>query len=148
MGRWAASNDPVLQRYGVGGLARIAVSSPKGFEVLMDTDALKHLIRALGCADAQVRCFAAGAIGAQPRLLSCPCTGVQNALIIQFSEKGWLAAVSRCELTVCLKSSIAAPESTKLPLLKLSHVGLQLQAAGGYLSSYDGHVSRSTLVNI
>lgn len=69
MGRWAASNDPVLQRYGVGGLARIAVSSPKGFGVVMDADVLQHLVRALGCADAQVRCFAAGAVGARPCLL-------------------------------------------------------------------------------
>lgn len=76
LGRWAASNDPVLQRYGVGALARVAASGPAGFNAVADAGVLPHLIAALACGDAQVRCFAAGAIGAlslvpEPKKRAC-----------------------------------------------------------------------------
>ena len=63
LGRWAASNDPVLQRYAAGALARVASSGAAGFSAVRDSGALPRLVHAMACGDPQVRCFAAGAVG-------------------------------------------------------------------------------------
>ncbi|EIE19498.1 hypothetical protein COCSUDRAFT_58774 [Coccomyxa subellipsoidea C-169] len=63
LGEWATSNDPILQRYGVGALARTATSSPAAFATVQKTDGLDRLVSALNCTDAQAQCFAAGATG-------------------------------------------------------------------------------------
>ena len=73
LGRWAASNDPVLQRYAAGALARVASSGVTGFGAVRDSGALVHLVHAMACGDPQVRCFAAGAVGAHtPLFLAVP----------------------------------------------------------------------------
>jgi hypothetical protein len=63
LGKWATSKDPILQRYGVGALARIAVAGPEALEALRSAKALEKLVGALESTDAQAQCFAAGAIG-------------------------------------------------------------------------------------
>lgn len=60
---WANSRDPILQRYGVGGVARAALSSDEGLHTVMSTGGFKALILALSEEDPQAQCFAAGAIG-------------------------------------------------------------------------------------
>ena len=64
MARWARGRDPILQRYGVGGLARLAGGG--AFEAVQRSGGLDALVRALACADPQTQCFAAGALGAWP----------------------------------------------------------------------------------
>ncbi|KAK9844104.1 hypothetical protein WJX81_004589 [Elliptochloris bilobata] len=63
MARWAGGRDPILQRYGVGGLARLAGGGPAGFEAVQRSGGLNALVGALTCADPQTQCFAAGALG-------------------------------------------------------------------------------------
>ena len=65
MARWARGRDPILQRYGVGGLARVAGGGAAGFEAVQAAGGLDALVRALTCADPQTQCFAAGALGAR-----------------------------------------------------------------------------------
>lgn len=62
---WAISRDPLLQRYGVGGVARAALSSTEGLQTVMSMGGFKALISALSEEDPQAQCFAAGAIGEQ-----------------------------------------------------------------------------------
>lgn len=69
---WANSRDPILQRYGVGGVARAALSSDEGLHAVMSTGGFKALISALSEEDPQAQCFAAGAIG-EPTLMSSSC---------------------------------------------------------------------------
>jgi hypothetical protein len=68
MTRWAASRDPILQRYGVGALARLAGGGAACFEVVRGAGGLAALVAALTCADPQTQCFAAGALGARAGL--------------------------------------------------------------------------------
>ncbi len=68
MTRWAASRDPILQRYGVGALARLAGGGAAGFEAVRGVGGLAALVAALTCADPQTQCFAAGALGARAGL--------------------------------------------------------------------------------
>lgn len=63
VGEWATSNDPILQRYGVGALARTAIASPAAFAAVNNTGGVEKLVAALNCNDPQAQCFAAGAIG-------------------------------------------------------------------------------------
>ena len=63
LGRWASSKDPILQRYGVGALSRVATSSPNAFRAVVDSGCLPSLVAATVSDDAQAQCFAAGAIG-------------------------------------------------------------------------------------
>lgn len=73
LGRWASSKDPILQRYGVGALSRVATSSPRAFQAVVDAGCLSALVAATSSDDAQAQCFAAGAIGLQPPFLCiCP----------------------------------------------------------------------------
>ncbi|BDA43534.1 hypothetical protein COCOBI_04-5460 [Coccomyxa sp. Obi] len=67
IGEWATSNDPILQRYGVGALARTAISSPPAFAAVKNASGVEKLVAALNSNDPQAQCFAAGAIG---RLIS------------------------------------------------------------------------------
>ena len=60
---WANSRDPILQRYGVGGVARAALSSDEGLHTVMSMGGFKALISALSEEDPQAQCFAAGAVG-------------------------------------------------------------------------------------
>ena len=63
MVNWAHSRDPILQRYGVGGVARAAIASGAGLAAVMDADGLKALVSALSEDDPQAQCFAAAALG-------------------------------------------------------------------------------------
>jgi hypothetical protein len=72
MTRWMAGNDPVLQRYGVGAIARTAVSGGAGLLSVASADGLRSLAAALECSDPQAQCYAAAAVGA---LLICPSAG-------------------------------------------------------------------------
>lgn len=63
VGEWATSNDPILQRYGVGALARTAISSPPAFAAVKSAGGLEKIVAALNSNDPQAQCFAAGAIG-------------------------------------------------------------------------------------
>lgn len=60
---WAHSRDPILQRYGVGGVARAAIASGAGLAAVMDAGGLKALVSALSEDDPQAQCFAAAALG-------------------------------------------------------------------------------------
>lgn len=63
MMNWANSRDPILQRYGVGGVARAAVSSAGGLAAVTDAGGLKALVSAVAEDDPQAQCFAAAALG-------------------------------------------------------------------------------------
>ncbi|KAL3137901.1 hypothetical protein ABBQ38_005150 [Trebouxia sp. C0009 RCD-2024] len=63
MVNWAQSRDPILQRYGVGGVARAAISSGAGLAAVMDAGGLEALVAALSEDDPQAQCFAAAALG-------------------------------------------------------------------------------------
>ena len=63
VGEWATSKDPILQRYGVGALARTAISSPPAFAAVKNAGGVEKLVAALSSNDPQAQCFAAGAIG-------------------------------------------------------------------------------------
>lgn len=63
MMNWANSRDPILQRYGVGGVARAAVSSARGLAAVTDAGGLKALVSAVSEDDPQAQCFAAAALG-------------------------------------------------------------------------------------
>ena len=63
MVNWAHSRDPILQRYGVGGVARAAIASGAGLAAVMEADGLKALVSALSETDPQAQCFAAAAVG-------------------------------------------------------------------------------------
>ncbi len=63
IGEWATSNDPILQRYGVGALARTAISSPPAFAAVKNAGGVKKLVAALNSNDPQAQCFAAGTVG-------------------------------------------------------------------------------------
>ena len=63
---WANSRDPILQRYGVGGVARAAVSGGAGLAAVTEIGGLKTLVSALSEDDPQAQCFAAAALGKQP----------------------------------------------------------------------------------
>jgi len=65
MMNWANSRDPILQRYGVGGVARAAVSSAGGLAAVTDAGGLKALVSAVSQDDPQAQCFAAAALGEQ-----------------------------------------------------------------------------------
>ncbi|CAL8468502.1 g8042 [Coccomyxa elongata] len=67
IGEWATSNDPILQRYGVGALARTAISSPPAFAAVKNAGCVEKLVAALNSNDPQAQCFAAGTVG---RLIS------------------------------------------------------------------------------
>lgn len=63
MVNWARSRDPILQRYGVGGVARAAVASDAGFAAVQEAGGLEALVSALSEDDPQAQCFAAAALG-------------------------------------------------------------------------------------
>ena len=63
MVNWAHSRDPILQRYGVGGVARAAIASGAGLAAVVDAGGLKALVSALSEDDPQAQCFAAAALG-------------------------------------------------------------------------------------
>ena len=63
MVEWATSRDPILQRYGVGGVARAAVSGGEGLAAVINAGGFKALISALSEDDPQAQCFAAAALG-------------------------------------------------------------------------------------
>lgn len=63
MVNWAQSRDPILQRYGVGGVARAAISSGAGLAAVTDAGGLEALVAALSEDDPQAQCFAAAALG-------------------------------------------------------------------------------------
>lgn len=65
---WAHSRDPILQRYGVGGVARAAIASGAGLAAVMDAGGLKALVSALSEDDPQAQCFAAAALGEDSHL--------------------------------------------------------------------------------
>lgn len=74
---WAGSRDPILQRYGVGGVARVATSGGPGLADVAALGGLKTLVQALVQDDPQAQCYASAAVGAfvcswqspqQPRL--------------------------------------------------------------------------------
>ena len=72
MMNWANSRDPILQRYGVGGVARAAVASAGGLAAVTDAGGLKALVSAVSQDDPQAQCFAAAALGEQPwRVQTC-----------------------------------------------------------------------------
>ncbi len=79
MVNWANSRDPILQRYGVGGVARAAVSNAEGLAAVADTGGLKALVVALSEDDPQAQCFAAAALGQQCSL--CCSTACSSLLI-------------------------------------------------------------------
>ena len=64
MTKWARSNDPILQRYSTGGLARLAVSGRQAFQAVDTAGGLQAMIGALTSSDGQTACYAAGALGA------------------------------------------------------------------------------------
>lgn len=76
MVNWAQSRDPILQRYGVGGVARAAISSGAGLAAVMDAGGLKALVSALSEDDPQAQCFAAAALGEHPSLHIPPSAGL------------------------------------------------------------------------
>jgi hypothetical protein len=63
MAKWAASYDPILQRYGIGALARLAVLNPASYDAVKSAGGLDGLVHGLTCSDPAAQCFAAGAIG-------------------------------------------------------------------------------------
>ncbi|KAK9786669.1 hypothetical protein WJX73_003243, partial [Symbiochloris irregularis] len=63
MTHWAQSNDPILQRWGTGALARSVVSGRDSFQAVQKSGGLTILVAALTKDDGQSSCFAAGAIG-------------------------------------------------------------------------------------
>ena len=64
MVRWSRSNDPILTRYGVGSLARIAAAGQDGALTVAKCGGLQALVEALGGTDGQTQCYAAKAVGA------------------------------------------------------------------------------------
>lgn len=74
MVNWATSRDPILQRYGVGGVARAAVSSAEGLAAVMHAEGLKALVSAVSEDDPQAQCFAAAALGRHSSCVSFGCT--------------------------------------------------------------------------
>ena len=65
---WAQSNDPILQRFGVGVLARIVVSDVAGADLVLKVDRFRSLVSTLESSiDPQAQCFGAAAIGEQKR---------------------------------------------------------------------------------
>ena len=60
---WAGSPEPILQRYGTGGLARVVGSSASAAAAVAAGGGLAALVRGLGSADAQSQCFAAAGLG-------------------------------------------------------------------------------------
>ena len=81
MVNWASSRDPILQRYGVGGVARAAISSNAGFAAVQDAGGLKALVSALSEDDPQAQCFAAAALGEQFCCFSLECVGTFQASV-------------------------------------------------------------------
>lgn len=63
MATWSCSRDPILQRYGVGGIARLASAGPANVATAQRAGALPALVKGLNSSDAQAQCFASGAIG-------------------------------------------------------------------------------------
>ena len=56
--------DPVLSRFGVGSLARLATSSGQGAALVFKSGGLEALVKSLRDADGQTVCYAAKAAGA------------------------------------------------------------------------------------
>ena len=63
MAKWAKSNDPILQRYSIGSLARLAISGAQAFKAVESSGGLQAIVGALTSSDGQTACYAAGAIG-------------------------------------------------------------------------------------
>ncbi|KAK9833917.1 hypothetical protein WJX74_009956 [Apatococcus lobatus] len=63
MATWTCSRDPILQRYGVGGIARLASVSAENVALVQRAGALPALVKGLNIPDAQAQCFASGAVG-------------------------------------------------------------------------------------
>ena len=63
MAFWTQSRDPILQRYGLGGIARLASAGSANVAVAERAGALPALVKALNSPDAQTQCFASGAVG-------------------------------------------------------------------------------------
>ena len=63
MATWSCSRDPILQRYGVGGIARLASAGPGNVAIAQRAGALPALVKGLNSSDAQAQCFASGAVG-------------------------------------------------------------------------------------
>lgn len=64
--QWTKSDDPVLTRYGVGCLARLAISGPEGAALVAKCGGFAAFVEALGDTDGQTQCYAAKAAGTHP----------------------------------------------------------------------------------
>ena len=89
---WANSRDPILQRYGVGGVARAAVSGAPGLAAVMDVGGLKALVTALSEDDPQAQCFAAAALGEHHSCLLR--TRSHQSIYTSCCIHAWIVAVS------------------------------------------------------
>ena len=63
MALWSHSRDPILQRYGIGGIARLVSAGPENVAVAHRAGVLPALVEGLNGPDAQAQCFASGAVG-------------------------------------------------------------------------------------
>ena len=87
MRQWALSRDPILQRFGAGGIARAAVGSVESLSAVVNAGGLHALVAGLTIDDPQANCYATGAIGelvvTRCRELppSTPCVTVAVALL-------------------------------------------------------------------
>ncbi|KAK9829173.1 hypothetical protein WJX72_004304 [[Myrmecia] bisecta] len=63
LANWATCHDPILQRYGVGALARLVISGLEGLQAAQKDGSLNALFSALLSKDGQAQCYAAGAAG-------------------------------------------------------------------------------------
>ncbi len=69
---WASnSKDPILQRWGVGALARTVAAGGAAQAAALEAGGVSALVGALNCIDPQAQCFASAAIGAGEVLLHC-----------------------------------------------------------------------------
>ena len=71
MALWTHSRDPILQRYGIGGIARLVSAGPENVAIAQKADALPALVKGLSSSDAQAQCYASGAIGELTSKMSC-----------------------------------------------------------------------------
>lgn len=63
MRQWALSRDPILQRFGAGGIARAAVGGVESLSAIVNAGGLQALVAGLTIDDPQANCYATGAIG-------------------------------------------------------------------------------------
>lgn len=145
MSKWARSNDPILQRYGTGALARVAVSGSKAFNAVDAADGIAALITALTSSDGQTACYASGAIGKLPGLGKTPASialrrgaapqlvkMLQGAHIKQ--SAGVKMGVQRCALhavVLCLEDSELRSALQEAQLTKTIKVLLEDESFAG-----------------